>query len=302
VLWFVAALLVSIVSTIGTIIDSHLLSKKLPSLSSYLIPMSITQLTVACLMLVVFPLHNSGSFMRILVAFGSAILNAYSILIVLNTLRKSEVSRVIPIVSVSPIFIALLSIPLLGEKLGYWQWLAIVMTVIGAVLISLQRTHGERKTRLHKSLFILLLAALISAVCSIGYKYALETMSVWNMYSLSGICIAVFILTYAIRKENLLELKNLPQRNQKIGLVVGNICIGIVGTILLFVAVRNGPVALVNAILNVRPAFVFLLSLVLSRFFPDFIMERPDRSTVFLKFIAVMLMTGGVIIISLSSQ
>ena len=115
-LWFVTALLVSIVSTIGTIIDSHLLSKKLPSLSSYLIPMSITQLTVACLMLVVFPLHNSGSFMRILVAFGSAILNAYSILIVLNTLRKSEVSRVIPIVSVSPIFIALLSIPLFGRS------------------------------------------------------------------------------------------------------------------------------------------------------------------------------------------
>jgi drug/metabolite transporter (DMT)-like permease len=302
VLWLVAALLVSVVSTIGTIVDSHLLSKKMPSLSSYLIPMSITQLIAACVMLAVFPFHNNGSFMHILVGFGSAILNACSILIVLNALRKSEVSRVIPIISVSPIFIALLSIPLLGEKLGYWQWLAILMTVIGAILISLQRSHGDRKTRLHKSLFILLLAALISAICSIGYKYALETMSVWNMYSLTGICIAVIILSYSVRKENLLELKNLPQRTPKIGLVVGNMCIGIAGTILLFVAVRNGPVALVNAILNVRPAFVFLLSLGLSRFFPDFIMERLNSSTVLLKAVAVLLMTGGVIIISLTSR
>jgi drug/metabolite transporter (DMT)-like permease len=147
-----------------------------------------------------------------------------------------------------------------------------------------------------------LLAALISAVCSIGYKYALETMSVWNMYSLTGICIAVIILSYSVRKENLLELKNIPQRTQKIGLVVGNMCIGIAGTILLFVAVRNGPVALVNAILNVRPAFVFLLSLGLSRFFPDFIMERLNSSTVLLKAGAVLLMTGGVIIISITSR
>ena len=301
-LWFVTALLVSIISTIGTIVDSHLLSKKMPSLPSYLIPMSITQLIIASVMLVVFPFHNSGSFIHIEVGFASGILNACSIMIVLNTLRKSEVSRVIPIISISPIFIALLSVPLLGEKLGYWQWLAIVMTVIGAVLISLQRNRVERKTRLHKSLFILLLAAFLSAICSIGYKYALETISVWNMYSLSGICIAVILLSYSVRKENLLELKNLPQGTQKLGLVAGNVCIGVIATVLLFVAVRNGPVALVNAILNVRPAFVFLLSLVLSRFFPDFILERPNSSTILLKFIAVMLMTGGVVIISLSSQ
>jgi uncharacterized membrane protein len=78
-------------------------------------------------------------------------------------------------------------------------------------------------------------------------------------------------------------------------------CIGIVATIMLYVAVGKGPVALVNAILNIRPAFVFLFSLVLSRFFPNFISEPLNRSTVLLKFIAIALVTGGVVIITLSS-
>ena len=85
------------------------------------------------------------------------------------------------------------------------------------------------------------------------------------------------------------------------GLVAGNACIGFASIIILFIAVQKGPVALVNAILNVRPAFVFLFTLVLSRVFPNFINEPLNRSTVLLKLIAVVLVTGGVVIISLSS-
>jgi drug/metabolite transporter (DMT)-like permease len=301
VVWIGTALLVAIISSIGTIIDSHLLSEKMPSLPSYLIPMGITQLIVAAILLAIFPFQNNGSFMHVLVAIGAGTFNTFGIIIVLNTLRKSEVSRVVPIISVQPIFIALLAVPLLGEKLGYWQWLAIILTVIGALLISLHRNHGERKTSLQKSFFILLLAALIAAICSIGYKYALETISFWNMYSISGICTAVVLLSYSMRKEYLLELKNLEQHTQKLGLVVGNMCIGIVATIMLYVAVGKGPVALVNAILNIRPAFVFLFSLMLSWFFPNFINESLNRNTVLLKFIAIALVTGGVLIITLLS-
>jgi hypothetical protein len=66
-------------------------------------------------------------------------------------------------------------------------------------------------------------------------------------------------------------------------------------------AVRNGPVALVNALLSVRPAFVFLFALILSHFFPSVINERVNRNTILLKLIAIVLMTGGIVIISLSS-
>ena len=298
--WFLAALFAAVISSVGNIIDSHLLSKKMPSLSSFLIPMGLAQLIGGIVLLAFFQFPPNLSLIHLLIACGSGLLNAAGYLIILNTLRKSEVSRVIPVISSAPIFVALLSIPLLGEILGFWQWFAILITVAGAVLISLQTDGGDRKTRLQKSFFVLLLVALMLAVASIGFKYALEKISFWDMYGINGICIASVVLIYSLRKENLLELRNLEQRTQKISIIIVDVCLGITAGILGFKALEMGPVALVNALLNVRPAFVFVFSLILSAFFPTVINDRLNKRTALLKFIAVALMTAGIVIISLS--
>jgi drug/metabolite transporter (DMT)-like permease len=299
--WFLTALVAAIISSVGNIIDSHLLSKKMPSLPSFLIPMGLTQLIGGVVFLAIFPFPANPDLMYILVACGAGLLNACGYLIILNSLRKSEVSRVIPVISSAPIFVALLSIPLLGEMLNLWQWFAIVITVAGAVLISLQMDGGGRKARLQKSFFILLLVALMLAVASIGFKYALEKISFWNMWGINGISIATVILIYSVRKKNILELRNLNQRTRNILIIVVDVCLGITAGILGFKALEIGHVALVNALLNVRPAFVFIFSLVLSAFFPTVINDRLNKRTALIKFIAVTLMTVGIVIISLSS-
>jgi drug/metabolite transporter (DMT)-like permease len=299
--WLLTALVAAIISSVGNIIDSHLLSKKMPSLPSFLIPMGLTQLIGGVVFLAIFPFPANPDLMHLLVACGAGLLNACGYLIILNSLRKSEVSRVIPVISSAPIFVALLSIPLLGEMLSLWQWFAIVITVAGAVLISLQMDGSGRKARLQKSFFILLLVALMLAVASIGFKYALEKISFWNMWGINGISIATVILAYSLRKENILELRNLNQRTRNILIIVVDVCLGITAGILGFKALEIGHVALVNALLNVRPAFVFIFSLVLSAFFPTVINDRLNKRTALIKFIAVALMTAGIVIISLSS-
>ena len=299
--WFLTALIAAVFSSVGNIIDSHLLSEKMPNMSSFLIPMGFTQLLGGSVLLVLFPFSTNPGLMHLLIACGSGLLNASGYLIILNTLRKSEVSRVIPVISSAPIFVALLSIPLLGEMLGLWQWFAIMITVAGAVLISLQIDGRGRKVKLQKSFFVLLLVALMLAVASIGFKYALEKISFWDMYGINGICIASIVLIYSLRKANFLELKNLTQRTQKILIIVFDVCLGITAGILGFKALEIGPVALVNALLNVRPAFVFIFSLILSAFFPAVINDRLNKRTALLKFTAVALMTAGIVIISLSS-
>ena len=299
--WIITALTAAIISSIGNIFDSYLLSKKMPSLTSFLIPMGVTQLVAACVLLAVFRFPNNAGSTHILATIGAAILNSGSFIIILNSLRKNEVSRVIPIISTGPIFVALLSIPLLSATLGYWQWLAVIMTVAGAVMISLQRSHGDRKAKVQKSFLILLIAALLSAVSSIGYKYGLKTIPFWNVYGITGICTGTMVLAYSLRKTNLAELKNLPQRAQKIGLVAADQCVGITSAVVGFKAMGLGPVSLVNAILNIRPVFVFIFSLVLSRFLPNIVNEPLHKNTALLKFVAIMMMTVGIVIISLST-
>jgi drug/metabolite transporter (DMT)-like permease len=97
-----------------------------------------------------------------------------------------------------------------------------------------------------------------------------------------------------------LELRNLPQRTQKILRVAGDQCLGITAGILAFKAMGMGPVALVSVVLNARPAFVFIFSLLLGLFFPRFINDRLNKRTFLMKFIAIGIITGGIVIISLS--
>ena len=279
----------------------HLSGESQVSVRVPLSQVGFSQLIVAFILFVFFPFHENPGPYNILVAVGSGILNILASVLILNALRQSEVSRVIPVISSGPIFVALLSVPLLGEMLGYWQWLAILMTVIGAVLISLQTDGTKHKAKLQKSFFILGMVALMCAIAAIGFKYALETMSFWNMYGINGVCIGTLVLTYAVLKGHLSELKNLRQRTQKFLFVAGDQCIGIISGILAFNAMGIDPVSLVNAILNIRPAFVFIFTLVLCRFFPSIINDRLNRKTALLKVIAIALMTAGIVIISLAS-
>ena len=301
-IWILAALGTAIVLTIANITDSHILSKKLPSVSSYLLAMGIFQIISAGIVFAFFPFSAAADITRVLAAIGGGLANAFALVILFNCLQRGEVSRVIPVTSSFPIFVALLSIPLLGEILNLWEWLAILLTVAGAVLISLQRGSSGQKTRLQKSFLLLLLTAFLFAVSNIGFKYAMEnnTISFWNTFSINGTCCAAVALLFSLRKSTLFELKNLKQRTQKLGLVIGSQSIAALGITLSFIAISIGPVALVSTIMNIRPAFVFLFSLILSRRYPNIINEPLKRSTILIKLIGIVLITGGVVIIGLS--
>ena len=301
--WILTSLGTAIVLTFANITDSHILSKKVPNVFSYLLVMSIFQILSAAIVFAFSPFSAAADVTHFLGAVGGGLANAFALVLLFNCLQKGEVSRVIPVTSSFPIFVALLSMPLLGEILNFWEWLAIFLTVAGAVLISLQRDSHKQKTRLQISFLLLLLTAFLFAVSNIGFKYAMEakTISFWNVFTVNGICCAVIALLFSARKSTLLELKNLRQRTQKIGLIFGSQSIAALGITLSFIAIGSGPVALVSTIMNIRPAFVFIFSIIISRFYPGFINERLTKGTIIVKLIGIAMITGGVAIISLSS-
>lgn len=298
-LWIMTSLATAITISVANIFDSHILSKKLTSLSPYFLTMAVFQILTALIALAIFPFPAAPRWADIMAGIGGGMANAVALVILLNALQKGEVSRVIPVTSSFPIFVALLSMPLLGEVISLTGWLAVLLTVAGAVLISLQIGGSGQKTKLHKSFLLLLFVALLFSVSNIAYKYAMNTISIWNTFTINGICIGVVALIFSIRKKNLLELKNLEQRNQKIGLVIGSQSIAALGIMLSFIAIRSGPVALVSTIMNIRPAFILIFSLIISRFYPGFITEHMTRKTIMIKIIGIAMITGGVAVIGL---
>ena len=88
-------------------------------------------------------------------------------------------------------------------------------------------------------------------------------------------------------------------RSQALALLTLNECIALVGIVLSFWAMERGPVSLVSTILSVRPCFVFIYALALSRIFPAILEERLSRGIAIIKIISISLIIGGVTLLTL---
>jgi len=217
----------------------------------------------------------------------------------LYSLKRAEVSRVIPVVYTYPIFVAIIAVPLLGETLYYLQWLAIIIVVIGAVMVSAQQSPSGATTWQGKPLLILFGSSLLFALADIASKYALNYVSFWNMFSISAICMSGIFLLVSIRPHILRQLSNMKGRNSTIGLLVLNETLAPIGILLSFWALERGPVSLVSTIVSSRPMFVVLFALILSRISPTFLEWHPGKGRLPLRLIATAMIISGITIIHL---
>ena len=298
-IWITAALVTAAIMGVVAIIDSHLVSRRMPSLWSFLVPVGIIHLGFGLIILGLYPLPGEISATPLLVAFASGIVRSVGALLMLQAMRSEEVSRVIPVVHTFPIFVAIMAVPLLGENLDYVKWLSIFMTVAGAVLISVRRDAGGSGAPFRKSFVLLIGSSLLLGVANTASKYALDYISFWNMYSVNAICLGVVFLLLSVRPRILKELRDMKERNRALLLLTLNECIATVGIILSFWAMERGPVSLVSTIISIRPCFVFIYALALSRVFPAVLEERLDRGIAIIKIISIGLIIGGVTLLTL---
>ena len=298
--WVSIAILSAAIIALVSVLDSHLISRRMPSARAFFLPVAFLQSGFGLIVLAIFPLPSGLEAFPLAVAFASAVIRAVGTYLMISTLRSEEVSRVIPVASTFPIFTAIFAVPLLGEALGCVEWVAIFMTVAGAMLISVRRHPGNGRVGFSRSFFLLLIASFLFGLANIASKYALGYISFWNMYGINGICYGLVFLLVSLRPQTLRELRVMKGRNQALALVLLNDIIAVVGIILSFWAMQQGPVSLVSTVVSVRPAFVFAYALILSRFFPAVLEERLERGVIATKLVSIGLVIGGVVLLTLS--
>lgn len=282
-----------------SVVDSHLIARRLPSLWAFLIPAGIFHLSFALIFLALYPLPAGLSGFTWLMIAVSAFSRAAAALLMLYSMRTQEVSRVTPVVNTFPMFVALLAVPLLGEALSSIQWAAIVMTVAGAVLISAKGWGQGEKPRLDRFSILLLASSLLFAVTHIATKYALDYVSFWNMYSANSIVFGAVSILAGASLGGLSQLRSVGGKHTFLGIIGVSEIIGLTGMVLSFWAMEKGPISLVSTIIGARPFFVFLYALALGFAFPAVLNERVTRGIVILKVVSIALIVGGVTIINL---
>jgi drug/metabolite transporter (DMT)-like permease len=265
-----------------------------------MLPLGIIHLLYGWLLFYLFPLSGSIGVWPILVAIISSILRTGAVTIMLYSLKRVDVSRVVPVVFAYPIIVAIIAVPLFGETLDYWQWLAIIIVVIGAIMASVRQGPFGTTVWLGKPFLLLFGSSLLLALTDLTSKYALAYISAWNMFSVTALCIAGIFLPVSLCPGVFSQLSNMKRRNSTFALLAFGEALVPVASMLSFWALERGPVSLVSTILSSRPIFVVMSALILSRVLPTFLEWQPGRGLLVLRLIATVMIFGGVAIIYLS--
>jgi uncharacterized membrane protein len=182
--------------------------------------------------------------------------------------------------SITVIFYQL--IPVLGVILGYFvldevltklQLIAMAIIILGTSIISFEIDADNNFTLRRQTIFYMLAASTMEAICSVAFKYvALEetvvTSLFWTFFSstLVGICIFIFVGSY---RKNLIQAL---QTNSKkiISLNFLNETLYMLADMVFAFAYLMAPIALVLIVNSFQPIFVVLIGIFLNIFFPNF--------------------------------
>ncbi|MFC2066799.1 EamA family transporter [Chloroflexota bacterium] len=206
--WASTAILSAATLGLVNVIDSHLLSKRMPGFRAFLLPVGIIHLTYGSILFCLFPLPEGTGIWTVLAAVASGILRTSAASIMLYSFIRYEVSRVIPVVHTYPIFVAIMAIPLLGETLYYLEGLAIIIVVAGAVMVSAEESPSGSTNWLGKPFLLLFVSSLFFAMSDVASKYVLSYISFWNMYSLHVFCMSGIFLLISVRPSVIKQLRN----------------------------------------------------------------------------------------------
>jgi uncharacterized membrane protein len=203
-------------------------------------------------------------------------------------LLKEEVSRVICLVSISPIIVTLLAGIFLKEIFDVTKYIGIVLLVISGLLLSHKKKGG--RIRIIDSLKFVLILILLFSFSQIIDKFVIGEIGYWPLYFWT--CFGVFLTTIPVllinkvRTSFVNSLKKMRKKDLSIWFIAE--LFGIFGSIAYYLAVFLGQISLVSAIGSLQPFFIFIITIFLSIFFPKILKEELNRYNILMKSIAIV--------------
>lgn len=298
--WTSLALISASCLAIASIFDSHLVSRRMPSIRAFLFPFGFAAL-ISCLVLaLLFPFPKGVPVSVLLIMAAAGILRVVGYFIMITVFKKVEVSRVVPVVLTYPVFVAIMAMFLLGESLNYLQWLAIIMVVAGAITISFRQSHSGTTGFLGKPFLLCIGVSVIMAVADTMNKHVLSYMSFWNLLVFNTFCLTAACFVFSSRRRTFEEYRGMKGRPLAVSLVFLDQYIALAGMITLLWAVQKGPVSLVSTIAASRPVFVLIIALILSRAYPVFLPWQKGGRMLAVRFVATTMIFAGIALIYLT--
>jgi drug/metabolite transporter (DMT)-like permease len=287
-LWAVLAVFAALIWAIVNIVDKFIVTKWF---RNPLIPVLFFGLFGFFATLTIFFVLGFSylSPINIILALLAGVFHTVTYLFYFMALKLEEVSRVVPLFYLSPIFVLILATLFLGEHLTLINYMGFFFLVIGAIIISTK----SLSIKLEKAFWYMILADICLALSAVLTKYLLNMTDYWTVFAYGGIgnLFILVPLAYFVAPDLMSALK---KHGAKAVVTTSlNEMLNLVAVLASIIATSIGFVTLVNALASVQPFFLLVFTVVLSLFFPKILKEEISKSTVLIKSAAIVIMFIG---------
>jgi transporter family protein len=298
--WVLPAIASPFIYAIVSIGDKWILSTLKLRIESFNLFVGGTQLGISLVILVLLGIPDAST-EALAAAIGGGMIWGVALIILFMALRREQIGRVVPVSQTSPVFAAILGVVLLGENLEWWGWLAVLLVVVGAVIVSAD-PHQLLSGGFRKVYLWVVLAAALIGIAQVLLKLSSDDLNVWHNMSLRGIGLFTTLAIPVLRPSIARDLGSfITTKKTAIPVLIIEGLGPILGNGFLLLALANGPVSLVSALLGTRPIFILLITLAFAPIAKKALAEKFTRADIITKTVSTAAVVGGVVIISLAS-
>ena len=292
--WVFYAIISAILWAVSNVLDKLILTKWVKNPSIPIIIYSIVG-TIFGGFIYFFHGFSSLSNLNVFLALLSGVFLFGGATFYFKAIQFEEISRIVPIFYFTPGFIAILAAIFLGEIFALEIYFGIFLLIFGAILIT---SKNLKKITFGKPFWLMTTAALITSVYSVLTKYLLSFADFWTVFAYSVLGASVTSIPLIIRnyKELIQNVKD--SKGVCLYFMFVSETTNAVGLLIFTFAKETGYVTLVNALSSIQPFLVLFIMVLLSLFLPKILKEEISKKTVARKFIAIVLMFIGVMIIT----
>ena len=297
-LWVFVAISSAAAFASVNILEKITLTRYVPSFAAFTVVTGLFQLPWVVIIFLINP-PEAYTLFEWTIAYLSGVCTGISLIALFYVVQGKEVSRVIPVYTSAPIFVAILAFFFLSEDLSVWHWMAIFCTIAGAGAISYDAKPGTDSYSLLIPFFIMVAASAVAGLGFILNKLVLDTMDFWSFLPVRNMGLATPTMLLAVRPSVFKATIQALTTRRSLRIILLNEGLMVPFAIFLtMLSVSLGPVSLVVTAQSSRPLFVFFFSSVLSFRRFGVLHERLTLSTLLIKIFSLVLIVVGVAMVS----
>ena len=290
--WILFSVLAALIWAIKGILDKFMLANYI---KKPIVPVLILGVFDLAAIALIFLINGFDplSLQNLALALVGGLASLMIIILYFEAVQIEEISRVIALIYLTPLFVTVLAAVFLGEVFTWDKYAGILLLIAGAVLVS----YKLGKITFGKAFWYLLLASLFFGIYAIITKYLLGFADFWSVFSYTRLSMIICMLPiFFFRYKDLLE--TLRERGKMaVFSASSSEALNLIALLLFTAAASAGFITLVEALTAVEPFFVLLFTVILSMFYPRILKEETGKKIVAIKLLAIILIFSGTILV-----